>query len=198
MTTQSDWPLLSEAYDRLRAGAFAVDVLVAADEIIGRGQVPITARRSDMDMRVPERVEMLLARAVRIRTFMRHWDNEIDAGFDPETDKLWAVGCSTAIGFSDVRVRWPELVEALAAAGCGSASDPRSRRRGAYKGELANFMQRFKPQALAGLTDDQIAQRFADHVEARIKAGQSALELPQLRHVASQVGKLRAKSSGTP
>ena len=54
MTLQSDWLLLSEVYDRIDAGGIAI-----ANHIIGHGQVPITALRSDRDYgygdRFPER-----------------------------------------------------------------------------------------------------------------------------------------------
>jgi len=207
MTTQNDWPLLSKAYDRLEAGAFAVvGVVVVADQIIGRGRVPVTARRNDMAdsySRLPERVETLLAMASH--TFVRHWDDEIDARFDPETDREnFGPLCSTRypeIRFSAVRVRWPELAEALAAVGCGvndtpdPVGDRLTQRRGAYIGELAGFVT---PRMFARLNDGEIAQRFVDRVKARRKAGQSALKLPQLRHIANQVAKLRAKGSGEP
>jgi hypothetical protein len=71
-------------------------------------------------------------------------------------------------------------------------------RRGTYKGELASFMKRFKPAALATLCDDDIAQRFADYVEAQRKAGRSVLKLSQPRHVANQVAKLREKAPTAP
>jgi len=43
------------------------------------------------------------------------------------------------------------------------------------------------------LTDDEIAGRFRVRIEARKQAGQSALPLPQLRHIANQVAKLRPR-----
>ena len=67
-----------------------------------------------------------------------------------------------------------------------------AQRRNAYRGELAAYTRRFKPELLAKLSDDQLACRFADHVEALRTEGKSVLKLPQLRHVANQVAKLRA------
>jgi hypothetical protein len=73
------------------------------------------------------------------------------------------------------------------------AAATRPRRRGRYKGELTVFMTRLGPKMVASLSDDDIARGFMDHIEARTKAGRSALKLPQLRHIANQVAKLRAK-----
>ena len=39
---------------------------------------------------------------------------------------------------------------------------------------------------------------FIDHVQSKVKAGQSALKLPQLRHIANQVSKLRSKDPAAP
>ena len=59
MPVQSNWLLLSEAFDRL--GTVATG---AAQYIIARGDVPIMALRSDVPgTATPERVETLLARA---------------------------------------------------------------------------------------------------------------------------------------
>ena len=66
-------------------------------------------------------------------------------------------------------------------------------RRGTYIGELKAFMTRLKPQSVSSLDDDDVAGRFADYVEARIKRGQSVLKLPQRRHIANQVAKIRAQ-----
>ena len=70
---------------------------------------------------------------------------------------------------------------------------PKQKRRLAYKGELVGFMRRLKREALAALSDDDVAQRFADYIEVRVRAGKSALMLPQHRHVANQVAQLRAE-----
>ena len=66
-------------------------------------------------------------------------------------------------------------------------------RRGAYIGELKAFMTRLKPESLYSLDDDDLARRFVDYVEARIKRGQSVLTLPQRRNIANQVAKIRAQ-----
>jgi hypothetical protein len=68
-----------------------------------------------------------------------------------------------------------------------------SQRRGTYIGELKAFMTRLNPQSLNVLDDDDVAQRFVDYVEARVKRGQSVLKLPQRRHIANQVAKIRAQ-----
>jgi hypothetical protein len=68
-----------------------------------------------------------------------------------------------------------------------------SQRRGTYIGELKAFMTRLKPQSLNSLDDDDVVRRFEDYVEARIKRGQSVLKLPQRRHIANQVAKIRAQ-----
>jgi hypothetical protein len=75
----------------------------------------------------------------------------------------------------------------------GSVEPSSPQRRGAYIGELKAFMNRFKPETLARLDDNDIALRFIDHVDSQVKAGRSALKLPQLRHVANQVFKMRSK-----
>jgi hypothetical protein len=54
-------------------------------------------------------------------------------------------------------------------------------------------MTRLNPQSLNVLDDDDVAQRFVDYVEARVKRGQSVLKLPQRRHIANQVAKIRAQ-----
>jgi len=201
MTAQSDWPLLSEVNDQLDVGAFNV-----AQKIIGSGQIPVTAFRSDIlgfFERLPERVEPLLAKARQC--FVNFCSSEITSSFDRETletnPTIFGPLCSRVtpeIRFFSVRVRWLELVEALAAVGCAVSATDRSRRRGAYKGELKAYMNRFKPEALARMGDDDIALRFKDYVEAQTKAGRSALKLPQLRNIANQVSKLRPKDPDPP
>jgi hypothetical protein len=66
-------------------------------------------------------------------------------------------------------------------------------RRGTYIGELEAFMTRLKPESLNSVDDDDLAQRFVDYVETRIKRSQSVLTLPQRRHIANQVAKIRAQ-----
>ena len=105
---QSNWPFLSEAYDLLDGSDGSV---AAAFDIIGQGQVPITAYRSDtpesMD-RLPERVETLLAKARPcLVDFPR---SDIFAFFDGQTER-------SMVRFFSARVDWPKLVNALAAVG---------------------------------------------------------------------------------
>jgi hypothetical protein len=67
-----------------------------------------------------------------------------------------------------------------------------SKRRLAYKGELVSFMRRLQRARLLGdLDDDNVAQRFEDEVASKVQAGRSVLKLPQRRHIANQVAKLR-------
>jgi hypothetical protein len=129
MSSESDWLLLSEVFDRLAAAAVNDSEIIcrtrridAAREIIGCGQVPIIAC-SDLpnsQNRLASRVEALLAKAIGPRVGFA--SNEIMGRFrgseiDPE---IFGSACSLVfpqICFSGVRVHWPELVEALAAAG---------------------------------------------------------------------------------
>jgi hypothetical protein len=149
----SDWPLLSEARDRLdtiiEASATAAPdiivgpVFIAATEsvetrlivqafrdIISYGEVPVRAVRSDCGRLTPERVETLLAAASHT-SFSFTSINQIDARFDSRQDRAIFGPRSTwsdiethppsagelYIGFFDIQVYWPALVEALAAAG---------------------------------------------------------------------------------
>lgn len=217
MPLQTDWPPLRVAFDQLTAYEAlpqfsAYDAMRAAMDIIGRGDVPATGFRSDIpDGTTRERIEALLKKAKR--TIVDCVGDEITAYFDSRQDReifgprsrfndtgprptFYArSGDDQAIIFRAVLVRWPALVQALAAAGF-ALSDETSRRRGAYLGELASFWNRLSPEMRAKLTDDEIAHRFMDHVEAKVNRGQSALKLPQQRHVANQVGNLRKKDSG--
>ena len=206
MATQSDWPLLSKAFDRFDA----TEAIAAARDIIGRGPVQVTALRSDIPRNTtPELVERLLAKAARADVFS--YDNEIFADYDGRQDirsilgprsnlqseniVAWSYGPTDCkIRFRNVRVHWPSLVDALTQAGF-TVSAERAQRRGAYKGELAAFMALLKPEMLASLNDDAIARRFVDRVEAKTKRGQSALKLPQLRHIANRVAEIRAQLS---
>jgi hypothetical protein len=77
----------------------------------------------------------------------------------------------------------------------GTSEPSGSGRRGAYKGKLALYMRGLKPARLAALSDDDVARLFADYVDSQRQAGRSLLELPQLRHVANQVAKLRQEIS---
>jgi hypothetical protein len=196
MTLQSDWPLLSVVYDRIDAGGIAI-----ANHIIGHGQVPITALRSDRDYgygdRFPERVEAVLA--IADSTFVSFWDNEINASFDRETletdPTIFGSLCSRVspeIRFFSVRVRQPELVDTLAAAGAGYAiATPKSQRRqrGGYTPHLKTFIENLKPQTLTNRSDHDLAVMFENQVKAR----QPTLELPGTRYIANQIGKLRPK-----
>jgi hypothetical protein len=132
MASQSNWLLVNEEADpRLDTGT-----IDAAHNIIGRGQVPVTAIRSDIPVSTtPERVEGLLAKATR--TVVSLWGDEITAHYSGEQDRRsilgprsnlesvpggliwWSYSGSTdwAIGFRSVRVHWPELVKALEEAG---------------------------------------------------------------------------------
>jgi hypothetical protein len=79
-----------------------------------------------------------------------------------------------------------------------TAAPAEPRRRGNYKGELTAFMGSLNPKLLAQLSDDDVAQRFEDRVHALIKKGLSVLKLPQRRHIANQVSKLRPKYPAAP
>jgi hypothetical protein len=122
-----DWLPLGEAFDRLDAGA-----ALAAREIIGRGEVPIYALRSDLPgSTTPAPVRKLLAQASW--TFIS--GDEISATYDgPKQDirsilgprsnlqsevvMSWTYGIAACtVAFRSSRVHWPELVDALAAAG---------------------------------------------------------------------------------
>jgi hypothetical protein len=212
MATQSDWPLLSQAFDRLSTYEAlpqfsAYDVMRAARDIVGRAQICLTGTRSDITAtQTPEPIEGLLAKAARADVFS--YNNEIFADYDGRQDfrsilgprsnlqsentLAWSYGLTDCrIRFRNVRVHWPSLVGVLTQAGF-TVSAEQSHRRGAYKGELTAFMARLAPMMLSSLTDDDIARRFVDHVEAKTKRGQSVLKLPQLRHIANQVAKIRA------
>ena len=219
MPSQNDWPPLHVAFNQLAAYEAlpqfsAYDAMRAAMDIIGRGDVPVTAFRSDIpDGTTRGRIDALLTKATR--TIVDCVGDEITAYFNSRQDReifgprsrfndtgprpmFYAPsGDNPAITFRAVLVRWPALVQALAAAGF-AVSDGTSRRRGACLGELRSFWVRLGPETRASLTDDDIARRFMDHVEAKIKRGQSALTLPQLRNIANQVAKLRQKAPGTP
>jgi hypothetical protein len=107
MPKQSDWPLLSEAYNRLDGSDGSV---AAAFDIIGRGQVPVSAYRSNVTDNMsglPERIETLLGEARQ--GLVQFPLSEIYALFDGEAEP-WA-------RFFAARVRWPELVDKLEAAG---------------------------------------------------------------------------------
>jgi hypothetical protein len=130
MAAQSnDWPLLSEALDWL--GTIAIE---AASNIIGRGQVPVTAIRSDIPgSTTAEPIGALLTKAKETRVW--YLSNEIIATFDKGQDRrsilgersnledaygglVWSYGPTDwHIRFRNVRVQWSCLVKALAAAG---------------------------------------------------------------------------------
>jgi hypothetical protein len=127
MAAQSDdWPALSEALGRL-------DTLAsnAAGEIVGRGEIPIYALRSDLPGSItPQREERRLAQATR--TFVS--GDEIRARYEPGQDirsilgprsnmqsenvVAWVYGkAACTVTFRSVRVHWTALVNALAGAG---------------------------------------------------------------------------------
>jgi hypothetical protein len=189
MTLQSDWLLLSEVYDRIDAGGIAI-----AMHIIGHGQVPITALRSDRSgNRFPERVEAVLA--IAMSTFIHFWDNEIVASFDSKTREtnptIFGPYCSYVfpeIRFSSVRVRQPELLDLLTAAGVGYAIiTDKPQRRGAYIPQLKIFIKNLKPETLASTSAHDLAVMFENRVETK----QLALKLPETRHIVNQIEKLR-------
>jgi hypothetical protein len=199
---------LSEAYDRIDAGGIAI-----ANHIIGHGRVPITALRDDRSGDgFPGRVEAVLA--IADSAFVHFGENGIDAYFDlealetdpaifgPLISRVYPV-----IHFSAVRVRQPELVDLLAAAGAGYASSaeephqggatgrataaeaPQRRQRGGYIPHLKIFIENLKPQTLTKRSDHDLAVLF----ENQVKAQQPTLELPGTRYIANQIGKLRPK-----
>jgi hypothetical protein len=221
MVSRNDWLPLRETFDRLATYEAlppfsSSDAMRAARDIVGRGQIPVRAVRSDIPgSTTPESVEELLSQAKQIVAF-RWSEDEIIAEYDREQDRrsilgprsglqsetvlAWSYGATDwTIRFSRVRVHWPVLVEALAEVGypvrAGAPASSASERL-AYKGELASYMKRFKPALLAGLSDDDVARRFRNHVDAQVAAGKLVLKLPQLRHIANQVAKLRPKPSG--
>jgi hypothetical protein len=107
-TPQSNWPYLSDAHDLLDSSDGSV---AAAFDIIGHGQVPITAYRSDTPEsmnQLPERVETLLASARPcLVDFPR---SDIYAFFNGQTER-------SLVRFFGARVHLPSLVDALAAVG---------------------------------------------------------------------------------
>jgi len=139
VTKNSTWLLLEEAGRRLNL------LQKAAAEIIGRGQIPVSARRSDVHIGLPEPVERLLAAAKS--TFVSFGDNRISAVYDKTTDRSIFGARSNVelrsmrldmdnlshlraidfdLTFYVVRVNWPELVGALEAAGCPLVAPARS------------------------------------------------------------------------
>jgi hypothetical protein len=90
-----------------------------------------------------------------------------------------------------------EVIQKLLAERRQPPASPPKRRSG-YTGGLAAFMAQLIPRTVAALSDDQIARLFVDRVETQVKAGKSTLKLPELRHIANQVAKLRAKDPGVP
>ena len=99
------------------------------------------------------------------------------------------------IKFSAVRVSWPDLSRALDSAGYVVDAGNQTASRLAYDGELTAFMRRFKPDTLANASDEEIARRFMDYVKGRVAQNKSTLALPQLRHIANRVAKLRNTSA---
>ena len=156
-----DWPLLSEARDRLGPTISSIatlrdnipeaqcGVIAAFRDIIGGGAVPVPAVRSDNGRLTAERVEALLAAAVHINLLTTI--NEIDAYFDSRRDREIfgprsnlvdtalhppAEGRDLQIRFFEVRVYWPALVKELVALGFPAAAEYAECRRNDAPSEL--------------------------------------------------------------
>jgi hypothetical protein len=202
MPLHCDWLPLRKAFDRLDA-----DAAPAARDIIARGQVPIVALRSDIPASTtPERVEALLQQATRGEvlgdTITAHYEPGQDirsilgprSNMQSENVVAWTYGkAACTLRLRGARVCYTPLVEALVSLGFAVAAAEDPRRRGAYIGELTAFMRNFRPELLDQMSDEELASRFADRVEALKRAGRSVLKLPQHRNVANQVARLRGK-----
>lgn len=140
MTTQNDWPLLSELQ-------IAPDALVATQEIIGRGEIPARGIRDDIPgSATAEPIDALLAKATRADVWLSHdeitvhfecGEQEVRAILGPRSDLSEAFGgnrlgrapvVGLAWSYSVLSPRWeiklrnvrahqPSLDDALAAAG---------------------------------------------------------------------------------
>lgn len=63
--------------------------------------------------------------------------------------------------------------------------------RGGYFGALEEFIARFKPEAVARMSDDAVARQFVEYCEGLIGTGRSAPPLPRdRRNIARQVEKI--------
>jgi hypothetical protein len=186
MAAQSDWPLLSAAFDRLDSSTTD-----SARDITGRGQVPVTGTRSDIPgSTTPERVEALLRNATRVDISGDDIRALYAAGQDirsilgprssmqSENVVAWVYGkADCTVTFRTARVHWPALVEALAAAGfavssgsalSSSGPDADSRRqRGAYKGALEAWLAAKPLAQLRRMSVDAIAKAFRDYCERK-------------------------------
>jgi hypothetical protein len=185
-------------------------------KILARGQVPMVGTRSDMFGYPRDRIEGLLAKASESfflpDSIRAYWISSYGSSFHTvPPDRLalfgqhseftkWPTTNPVTIEFNNIAVHWPKLIEALEEAGFTmSAKLARpQQQRGAYRGELASFIKRLLPKMLADLSDEDIARRFEDHVESRVKKGTSVLKLPQRRHIANQVAKLREQILASP
>jgi hypothetical protein len=124
-----DWPLLSVVLGRPNS-----DAVTAAQAIIGRGGIPVTAVRSDIPRSTtPERVEGLLMKAKETQVWFGL--GEITAYYRGDEDRHSILGPRSnleigprivtpprsrtdwAITFSNCRVHWPSLAKALIEAG---------------------------------------------------------------------------------
>jgi hypothetical protein len=181
---------------------------LAAEDMLTSAQVALRKRLAHLRA---DPLEHLLPRVGNVH--ITPWLNEIGFYLDSSSADQrkigWELARSRGAGprktafnppmdwrFGEVRVHSLELTNELAAAGfdvAETSDHAGSKRRLAYKGELVSFMQQLGPKMLAVLTDDEVAGRFRARIEARKQAGQSALQLPQLRHIANQVANLRPR-----
>jgi hypothetical protein len=202
MVSQRDWPLLRVAFDRLNA-----DAIAAAQDIIGRGQVRVSAVRSDLPRTLTaEPVAMLLAKAKR--TVIWSWRNEIRADYDRDLDRrsilgprsnlenaanvvlAWSYGRTDwTIEFRNVRVCWPELVEALAAVGCAVAGRMRSQRKRPKQRDAIDHQPRRGPTS--GTTGFNAVDRtLFPSIEKMLKDGE-ARSVSAAALVLAKSGKVR-------
>jgi hypothetical protein len=69
-----------------------------------------------------------------------------------------------------------------------------SQRRLAYQVDLVSLMRRLQGAGLLGdLNDDDVARRLEVEIASKAQAGKSVPKLPQRRHIANHVAKLRPK-----
>ena len=192
MATQSDWLPLSEAFALLNA-----DTIPAAEEIIGRGKVPVKALRDDIRSIVPERVETMLAKAIfspKVSPNVYRESNGIYALYDGRQDRAifgphshwrdydYPINNPLAITFSGVRVHWPSLVEALEEAGYavpkgkpgGARSTSPQRLRLTKAAAVKAFIAKTYPNGIpAGVTDKEIARdtKTSERTVRRVRTG---------------------------
>jgi hypothetical protein len=195
LQSHNPWLPLSDAADLCwQAGVWHAPF----EDILKSGRVPLRGRRRGHFRADPFEHLLSQVESVSILPLL----NEITLRLDPSEREIaeTLAGSSVllpsdwTVTFREVRVHWLKLADELAAAGFATPDRAGSKRRLAYKGELVSFMRRLQRSGLLGdLTDDDVAQRFADDVASKVQAGRSVLKLPQCRNVANQVGKLRPK-----